>query len=75
MENQETSLKFRTNINCSGCVATVKPHLDKTKGVSYWYVDTADKNKILTVHSKDITKDQVIEAVTKAGFRIEFVNE
>ena len=74
MENQETDLKFKTNINCSGCVATVKPHLDKAEGIGHWHVNTADKDKTLTVHSDGITKDQVIETVRQAGFRIEYVN-
>lgn len=69
MENQE--LQFKTNINCSGCVASIKPHLDNAAGVREWNVDTANKDKILTVKSEGITKEQVIETVQKAGFKIE----
>ncbi len=69
MENKE--FQFKTNINCSGCVASVKPHLDKAEGISHWEVDTTSKDKVLTVKSENITKGEIIEAVQKAGFKIE----
>jgi copper chaperone len=70
MEN--TNFQFKTNINCSGCEAKVTPFLDETKSV--WKVDTTNKDKVLTVKSDNITKQQVIEAVEKAGFKIEPLN-
>jgi len=69
MENKE--FQFKTNINCGGCVASVKPHLDKSVGSDLWQVDTANKDKILTVTSETVTENEVIEAVKKAGFKIE----
>lgn len=30
MEQNNQDLRFKTNINCGGCVASVKPHLDNT---------------------------------------------
>lgn len=74
MENNTTNLQFKTNINCGGCVATVKPFLDKAEGIESWQVNTSDKNKILTVQADGITKQQVIDAVQKAGFKIESFN-
>ena len=41
MENKE--FQFKTNINCGGCVASVKPHLDSAEGVCEWNVDTTNK--------------------------------
>lgn len=67
MEN----LQFKTNINCGGCVATVKPHLDNATGIGHWEVDTANKDKVLTVQSAGITEQEVMETVKKAGFKIE----
>jgi copper chaperone CopZ len=69
MENKE--FQFRTNINCSGCVATVKSHLDLAEGVCHWEVNTANKDKVLTVKSAGISEQEIIEAVQKAGFKIE----
>lgn len=69
MENN--TVKFKTNINCSGCVAAVKPHLDKAAGIAEWSVDTSAKDKILTITSTGITSDEVVSTVKKAGFTIE----
>lgn len=62
---------FKTNINCGGCVAKVTPFLDKVNGVSSWNVDTANKDKVLTVVSDGITENEVIDIVKEAGFNIE----
>ncbi|WKS94514.1 heavy-metal-associated domain-containing protein [Riemerella columbina] len=71
MENQE--FKFKTNINCSGCVSSVKPHLDGEANISEWHVDTDNKDKILTVKAKNLTPEQISEVVKKAGFKAETV--
>ncbi|MBS1652252.1 MAG: heavy-metal-associated domain-containing protein [Bacteroidetes bacterium] len=69
MEKQE--LKFKTNINCGGCVASVKPHLDNIAGVSEWNVDTINPDKILTLKTEGVTSEQIIEIIRKAGFKLE----
>ena len=43
------TLKFKTNINCGGCIATVTPVLNTLEGIFKWDVDTANREKILTV--------------------------
>ncbi len=73
MENIKV-YQFKTNINCGSCIASIKPHLDKMEGVGQWNVDTADTDKILTVEPKGATKEQIIETVTKAGYKIESIN-
>ena len=72
METQ--NLQFKTNINCDGCVASVKPHLDKTVGIGNWEVDTDNREKILTVKSAEISAQKVIDTVQKAGFKIDVLN-
>lgn len=67
-------LQFKTNINCGGCVAKVTPKLNETEGICHWSVDIDNPNKILTVEAKDISAKEVIEAVNKAGFKIEEIN-
>lgn len=69
MENK--NFQFKTNINCSSCVATVTPFLNDAEGVCHWEVDTTTKDKVLTVKSTGISHQEVIEAVQKAGFKIE----
>ena len=44
--------KFKTNIKCSGCVATVTPHLNEAVGEANWNVDITDPAKILSVNGR-----------------------
>ncbi|MCZ2458430.1 MAG: heavy-metal-associated domain-containing protein [Chitinophagales bacterium] len=74
MENKNQVFQFKTNINCSGCVATVKPYLDKVQGIDEWNVDTSNKDKILTVKSDGISEKQIMDTVQKAGYKIESLN-
>ncbi|MBC3538301.1 copper chaperone [Rufibacter immobilis] len=65
------TLKFKTNIKCGGCVATVTPFLNNEKSVEKWQVDTNNPDKILTVEGSTVSEQEVVEAVEKAGFKIE----
>lgn len=71
METSNQEFKFKTNINCSGCVAAVKPHLDAASGISSWEVDTDNRDKILTVQSNGISEQEVMDTIKKAGYTIE----
>ncbi len=66
--------QFKTNINCSGCVATVTPHLNAAEEVREWKVDTVNPAKILTVETESLNEQEVITIVEKAGFKAETVN-
>lgn len=63
-------LKFKTNINCDGCLATVTPSLNNLKGVKNWKVDTANPDKVLSIEVEDglITTD-VINALKNKGYK------
>lgn len=69
MENKE--LKFKTTLNCGGCVSKVQPELDNSEGISEWSVDTNNPDKILTVNSKGITQEEVVAIINKKGFKAE----
>lgn len=74
MENKKAiteTFKFKTNINCGGCVSNVTPALNELEGVCDWEVDTSNKDKILTVQSDGVTETEIVEAVKKAGYKIE----
>ncbi|OJW77917.1 MAG: hypothetical protein BGO69_10715 [Bacteroidetes bacterium 46-16] len=62
-------LKFKTNINCSGCIAAVTPHLNKAEGIKNWEVDTDNPDKVLTVEVEGIDAEDVTETIEKAGFK------
>jgi copper chaperone len=63
-------MTFKTNINCGGCIAAVKPYLDNLEGVESWDVDTNNPKKPLTVKGT-VSQEQVMEAVQEAGYHIE----
>ncbi len=67
------TLKFKTNVNCGGCIANVTPHLNKLSGIDKWSVDTTTPQKVLTVESADLTADAIIETLKLAGFRGEVI--
>ena len=62
------TIKFKTSIKCSGCVAKVTPFLNEALGENNWQVDTNDPAKILTV-AGERDKARIIHAVEKAGFK------
>lgn len=67
------TLKFKTNINCGGCIKAVTPHLDKATGVKSWQVDTNTPEKILTVEADGMDAQSVKQVVEKAGFKAEAI--
>lgn len=70
-EAQGETLRFKTNINCGGCVAGVTPALNAAKGICHWEVDTNSPDKILSVYPDGITEEEIINSVQGAGFKIE----
>lgn len=68
MENK--TFKFKTSINCDGCVAKVTPSLNAQTNISKWNVDTTDPDKILSVESAGVTADEIMQLVKKLGFDI-----
>jgi copper chaperone len=64
-------MKFKTNIKCGGCIATVKPHLDKATGIESWDVDIQSPQKVLKIKSSGISSEEVIAIVKGAGYQIE----
>ncbi len=67
------TLKFNTNINCSGCIAAVTPFLNSEKEILSWAVDTSDKNKILTVTTENLSAEKIQHVLEKAGYKSQAV--
>lgn len=64
--------KFKTNIKCSGCIATVTPFLNKTVGENNWQVDLQAPEKVLTVNTDGtVNESEVIRSLQEAGYRAE----
>ncbi len=68
-------LKFKTNINCGGCVAKVTPFLNAETSIDKWEIDVVSPEKILTIEMETIHPDIVLNVIKKAGFTIELFNE
>lgn len=66
------TIKFKTDIKCSGCVANVTPHLNAALGENNWKVDTNDPSKVLTV-TAEVTEAKIKEVLSKAGFKAELL--
>ena len=68
LQYKAKTMKFKTNINCSNCVAKVMPFLDKKAGAGNWSVDTDNEDKILTVDNEDLTEKDIVKTVKRTGF-------
>lgn len=67
------TMKFKTNINCSNCVAKVTPFLDKKVGKEFWNVDIESPDKILSVDTDDLTEEDIVKMVKRTGFEAEAI--
>ena len=67
------TLKFKTNVNCGGCIATVTPHLNQIKGIVKWSVDTLNPLKILTVEATGLNPEVIIEVMKVAGYKADLM--
>jgi copper chaperone CopZ len=68
------SYKFKTNINCNGCIKSVTPYLDQLPQAE-WHVDVNDKRKVLEVKSDQVTEEEIINKVHEAGYEIQPLKE
>lgn len=64
------TLKFKTNLKCGGCIAAIKPELEKLDGIGEWKVDLAVPDHILEVETAPEKAASILEAVKKAGYEI-----
>ena len=67
------TLKFKTNVNCGGCVATVTPHMNQVKGIVKWSVDTTNPMKVLTVETSELDPDVIVETLKSAGYKADLM--
>lgn len=65
------TLRFKTNINCGGCIKAVTPFLNEAEGVKSWQVDTDNHDKILTVEAEGADAQTIQNIVEDAGFEAE----
>ena len=68
-ETMET-LKFKTNIKCGGCIATVTPFLNADEAVEKWEVDLQSPERILKIETSH-SPEEIQQLVKKAGYMAE----
>jgi copper chaperone len=62
-------VQFKTNIKCSGCIATVTPALNKVAGENKWEVDLQSPDKVLTVSAEQVDAAEIKKAIEQVGFK------
>lgn len=62
------TLKFKTSLKCSGCVAAIQPKMDALKNVEQWEVDLAQPEKILSVNGEHLKEEEIIHVLKGAGY-------
>jgi copper chaperone len=65
------TIKFKTNIKCTGCIARAAAILNQEQKIEKWEVDILSPDKILTIKTDGMTSQEIIETVRKAGFEAE----
>lgn len=68
------TLRFKTNINCSNCLAKVTPSLNQKEGIASWNVDLDNPDKILTVETESLMPEDIVKIVKRVGFEATEMN-
>jgi copper chaperone len=63
---------FKTNINCSSCIATISPELNFKDKIKDWSVDVTIPEKILTI-TTEYSEKAVQEILEKVGYKAELL--
>jgi len=66
-----TTIKFKTNLNCSSCVGKVTADLNEALGEGQWTVDTSVSDKVLTVKNDTVSAEDIANIIKKKGFKAE----
>lgn len=67
------TLKFKSTIKCTGCLAKVTPFMDEVAGPNNWEVDLKNPDKVLSVKSEGVTAEQIAKAIESAGYTAESI--
>ncbi|UKJ06591.1 heavy-metal-associated domain-containing protein [Solitalea lacus] len=67
------TLKFKTNIKCTGCISTVTPELNGLKEVKHWKVDLNSPDKVLTIEGENLNSELVEGALKAVGYKAEAI--
>lgn len=63
-------MTFKTNAQCMGCLANIEEILQGKMNREEWNLDLSDSNRPLTVTSDKLSAGEIVELISKAGFKI-----
>lgn len=63
------AMKFKTNINCGGCIAAVTPVLDAAVGAGKWRVETDNPDKVLHVEETTLSAEEIGRRLGAIGYK------
>ena len=63
------TMTFKTNAKCMGCLAKIEEILQGKMNREEWNLDLS--NRPLTVTSDKLAASEIVELISKAGFKIE----
>lgn len=69
------TLKFKTDLHCNHCIATITPYLDDMSEISQWHVDLGDESSMLTVKGDNVSASKIIDALAQAGYKGEVIDK
>ena len=64
-------MKFKTNIKCDACIATVTPILDQSVGKGNWSVDLKSPLRILNIAQLEVAPDAIKSSLATVGYQAE----
>jgi len=67
--------QFKTNIQCSGCIAAITPYLDANNEIKHWEVDINNPDKVLTVETDHLSGEKIRNILKIAGYSAEQFNQ
>lgn len=67
------TIHFKTNINCTNCLAKVTPFLDRKEGIQSWSVDIDNPDKRLTVETDFLDAEDIVKTIKRTGFEAEVI--
>lgn len=70
-----STFKFKTNINCNGCLAKVSPTLNGASDIEKWEVDLANPQKTLTIQTDSLRESEIVALVNSAGYQAVTLND
>ncbi|MBS3805876.1 MAG: hypothetical protein KGY60_00085 [Bacteroidales bacterium] len=77
-KNKKKVLKFKTDLQCGGCVSKVQPHLDAIGLIDSWEVRLDNADKLMKVRTNRDDTEEVIRlvqgALDKEGYSAERMN-